>query len=124
MKEAVIHTDPETEYYFEEGCFILELLNTPEDPKISIARARVEPGVSTVRHRLSGIEERYVILKGRGRVDVGDLPPQTVVPGDVVQIPANCPQCITNVGDEDLIFLAICTPRFTSATYHTVNHEI
>jgi mannose-6-phosphate isomerase-like protein (cupin superfamily) len=123
MKGTVIHTDPDTEYYFEEGCFILELLNTPKDPAISIARARVKPGVSTMRHRLSGIAERYVILQGRGRVEVGDLPPATVDPGDVVQIPPNCSQCITNVGNEDLIFLAICTPRFTSETYHTIDHN-
>ena len=35
---------PDQEYYFKEGCFINELSNAPEDPEVSIARARVEPG--------------------------------------------------------------------------------
>ena len=61
--------------------------------------------------------ERYVIMQGEGRVEVGDLPPQTVGPGDVVLIPAGCRQRIANVGTIDLCFLAICTPRFQAANY-------
>jgi len=38
-------------------------------------------------HRPRGITERYVILEGRGRVEVGDLPPEEVEPGAVVLIP-------------------------------------
>jgi mannose-6-phosphate isomerase-like protein (cupin superfamily) len=120
MKEAVKHMDEAAEYYYEEGCFILELLNSPEEPKVSIARARIKPGVTTVRHRLLGIEERYLILNGKGRVEVGELPPEDVAHGDMVLIPAFCPQRITNAGDADLVFLAICTPRFMPEQYETV----
>jgi mannose-6-phosphate isomerase-like protein (cupin superfamily) len=35
----------------------------------------------------------------------------------VVLIPAACPQRITNTGAGDLVFLAICTPRFTYEAY-------
>jgi mannose-6-phosphate isomerase-like protein (cupin superfamily) len=120
MKEAVKHADWDAEYYYEEGCFILELLNSPEEPQVSIARARVKPGIATARHRLLDVEERYVVLEGRGRVEVGGLPPEDVGPGDVVLIPAFCPQRIANMGDTDLVFLAICTPRFTSEQYQRV----
>jgi mannose-6-phosphate isomerase-like protein (cupin superfamily) len=105
------------EYYFKEGCHILELLNTEDDASVSIARARVRPGVTTRLHRLSGITERYVILQGRGCVEVERLGKQSVGPGDVVTIPPRFYQRITNEGNGDLIFLAICTPRFIPEAY-------
>ena len=105
------------EVWTEERCFISELINIPADPECSIARARVEPGVITRWHRLAGIAERYIILSGRGRVEIGDLPPQTVGPGEAVLIPAGCRQRIANTGPGDLVFLAICTPRFQPASY-------
>lgn len=52
--------------FFEEGCFIVEISNSSDDPEVSIARARVEPGRATQWHRLMGISERYVILEGKG----------------------------------------------------------
>jgi len=105
------------EVYLSEGCFVSEWSNMPEDPTVSIARARVPPGVTTRWHRLAGTTERYVILEGTGRADVGDAAPREVSPGDVVLIPAACRQRITNTGAGDLIFLAICTPRFNYAAY-------
>ncbi len=106
---------PET--YTEERCYIVELSNNADDPAVSIARARVEPGVTTRWHQLRGIAERYVILSGEGRVEVGDSLVQTVGPGDTVLIPPDCAQRITNPGGGDLIFLAICTPRFEWQAY-------
>ena len=58
------------EYWFEEGCHITEWLNSPDDPGLSVARARVTPGVTTRLHRLAGIAERYVVLEGEGRVEL------------------------------------------------------
>jgi mannose-6-phosphate isomerase-like protein (cupin superfamily) len=105
------------EFYIDEGCFIVELSNTPDDPAASIARARVPRGVTTRWHRVKETVERYVILEGKGRAEVGELPPREVGPGDVVLIPASCRQRIANLGDKDLIFLAICTPRFRPEAY-------
>ena len=105
------------EYFFVEGCFITEHWNSPHDAEVSIARARVEPGVTTRWHRLRGVTERYLILEGQGRVEVGDLPSEEVGPGAGVLIPPGVRQRITNASDADLIFLAICTPRFTLAGY-------
>ena len=123
LVEAIRRIDLAAEFYISEGCYIIELSNTPDDPQVSIARARVAPGVTTRWHRLSGITERYVIVEGRGRAEVGDLPPQEVSPGDVVLIPPSCRQRITNVGTEDLIFLAICTPRFRPDAYEDIEHR-
>ena len=121
MKERVIQFDEEREFFTDEGCFITELLNSPEDESVSVARARVEPGVTTRFHRVNGLVERYVILSGRGRVEVGDLPARDVGPLDVVLIPPGCRQRITNIGDDDLVFLAICTPRFVQSAYEDID---
>jgi mannose-6-phosphate isomerase-like protein (cupin superfamily) len=112
----VRHPQEKEEYFFEEGCFILELSNVATDPEVSIARARVPGRGETRLHRLIDTTERYVILSGRGEATVGDLVSQ-VVPGDVVLIPAGAPQTIRNPGDDDLVFLAICSPRFLPECY-------
>lgn len=109
--------DEADEYPIAERCRILEIWNRPDDPALSVARARVAPGVTTRRHRLADICERYLILSGQGRVEVGDLAPAVVGPGDLVYIPAGCPQRIANRGDADLVFLALCTPRFVPGAY-------
>lgn len=117
MDRGEIARKPDGEYLFREGCYISEWWNREQDPDASIARARVETGVITRLHRLRGVHERYVILSGTGLVEVGVLPPATVRPGDVVFIPPDTPQRITNTGGSDLVFLVICTPRFTPACY-------
>ncbi len=108
------------EYYTPERCYITELSNTPDDPETSIARARVEPGVTTRWHRLRGTFERYYILSGTGRAEVGDLPPREVSAGDIVLIPPMQRQRIANTGTEDLVFLAVCTPGFSIDIYEDV----
>jgi mannose-6-phosphate isomerase-like protein (cupin superfamily) len=107
----------EDEFYIPEGCFITELSNSSDDPGLSVARARVEPGVTTRWHWLKGTIERYIIVQGKGRMEVADLPAENVETGDVIIIPAMCRQRITNTGTEDLVFLAICTPRFDPVVY-------
>ena len=114
------------EYWFEEGCHITEWLNSPDDPGLSVARARVAPGVTTRLHRLVGVAERYVVLSGEGRVELvgadsamasADHFVSDIEPGDVVVIPPGVAQRVTNIGEQDLVFLALCTPRFTRAAY-------
>jgi len=117
MKARVKSFDAQAEYFTPELCHINELANSADDADASIARARVGPGVTTRWHRLTGTAERYVILEGRGRVEVGDVRPHDVGPGDVVLIPPLCRQRITNIGAIDLVFLAICTPRFRPDVY-------
>ena len=124
MKETIKKQNLKNEFYTAEKCFITELSNTPDDADMSIAQARVEPGVTTRRHRLKRTAERYFIVSGKGIVEIGKLPPREVTAGDVVLIPPMCPQRITNVGTDDLIFLAICTPRFTQDIYEDVEDLI
>lgn len=113
----IIHHHQTPEYYFQERCHIAELLNSPDCPGLSIARARVEPGVTTVLHAVRGADEIYYLLSGQGEVEIGGQVIGTMHPGDLLRIPADTPQRITNTGKEDLVFLAICTPRFEEGRY-------
>ena len=90
MKACTKSNSVTPEHLIAEGCFISELSNSADDPGISIARARLEPG---------------------------NLKPNHVSAGDVVLTPPAAHQRITNTGSIDLVFLAICSPRFTEAVY-------
>jgi mannose-6-phosphate isomerase-like protein (cupin superfamily) len=81
MKETIKQQNIKEEFYTSEKCYVTELSNTPDDPEISIARARVEPGVTTRWHRLKGTAERYFIISGKGLVEIGEQPPQEATTG-------------------------------------------
>ena len=117
MKTGVVRPDPAEEFFTSERCHILELSNSADDEALSIARARVEPGVTTAFHKVIDTAERYVILAGQGLVELEGQGPELVVVGDVVLIPPGVEQRIKNTGDADLIFLALCTPRFRQEKY-------
>lgn len=118
MKAVLIKSNSLKEFFIPEQCFISELWNTEGDESVSIARARIEPGVTTAPHFLENITERYLILQGKGRIEAGDLKNTEVNAGDVIVFPAGSPQSMSNIGDDDLIFYAICTPRFRQNSYH------
>lgn len=119
MDARILRGSERSERATSERCFILELSNSAGDSNVSIARARVEPGVATELHRLRDTAERYVVLQGQGTVEVGDLR-SDVAAGDVVLIPPNVGQRIENTGDGDLVFLCVCTPRFTPECYESL----
>lgn len=118
MNSNLLRSDESKEFFSIERCHILELLNNHDkDKPFSIARARVEPGVTTAWHRLNGIKEYYYILEGQGFMEIGDEPGFEVKKNDVVKIEPNMAQRIKNTTDEDLIFLVICNPPFTDEDY-------
>ena len=117
MKPKVLFQKNTNETYFKEGCFVTESLNHADDPALSIAHIRVAAGQTTRWHHLLDTTERYYILAGSGRVELAGIEPALVGPGDVVIIPPGCAQRITNTGQGDLLFLAMCTPRFREAAY-------
>ena len=107
------------EYYFEEGCYITEFWNENSDKQVSIAKARLGPGEKTLCHFLTDTTERYFILSGQGQVFLEGQAGTPVKEDDVVFIPAGMKQSIENTGNNDLIFLAICSPRFKPDNYNT-----
>ena len=104
------------EVWTRERCFISELLNDPGWPELSLARCRVEPGVTTELHTLD-VTEFYVIEQGEGLMHLGDAEPFCVGAGDAVTITQHEAQRITNTGKDDLVFLCVCTPRFLQDSY-------
>lgn len=121
MQPRIRSPHAQAEFFTSEQCHIIEIGNQADDPEVSVARARVEPGISTRWHRLRETTERYYILSGEGCVEVGDLPATAVGAGAYVLIPPGVRQRITNCGEEDLVFLAICSPRFRSENYEELD---
>ncbi len=119
QQPKIIKKTTPKEYFTSERCYVAENYSTET---ASIARATVKPGVTTKAHHLkNSVQEIYIITSGKGKVHVGNLEPAEVSPGDVVVIPANTSQKISNIGKSDLIFYCVCTPRFTEKCY--VNEE-
>lgn len=77
----------------------------------SLAEARVAPGVTTALHFHYRAEEIYYILRGAGRMRLGEEW-REVAPGDAIAIPPGEAHQITNSGDEELVFLCCCAPAY------------
>lgn len=54
MKAIIKKRNTADEFYTPERCYITELSNSDDDPGVSIAQARVKPGVATQWHQLKG----------------------------------------------------------------------
>ena len=115
-----LHPDESDEFFTDERCHILELINSVDDRSQSIARARVEPGITTAWHRLVGTQETIVVQQGEGRLELAEEEYVDVSVGDIVRIPKDTAQRITNTSEEDLIFLCFCIPAFGSHCYESL----
>ena len=104
------------EFWTSERCYITELVNSEKCTDVSLAVARIEPGVSTQLHALSGVEEVYVIRSGRGIIEIDGVEQQLGV-GDQAIVPASTAQRITNIGADDLSCYCLCRPRFVPECY-------
>ncbi len=96
-----------------DGCEIAEVIHPVRDGTdsgVSLARAVVDPGQATKAHVLDFVEI-YYIISGRGVIHL-DGRAAEVGPEDCVYIPAGRRQWIQNTGDEDLVFLCVCTPAY------------
>ena len=109
-------TSESQEYFFDEGCHILEIYNDPKQTELSIARARVQAKKETCLHALSSTIERYIILSGEGIATINNKQYE-VKANDVLVIDEGVAQKIRNTKNEDLIFLVVCSPRFTPECY-------
>lgn len=118
MKSGVFRAREADEFATRERVGILEVTTGDDDRTVSIARARVEPGVTAELHSLAGVDERYLIVHGRGEMNLADNDDWIEVgPGDVVLIPAGTPQRIRNPHPEDLVFYCVCSPPFFADCY-------
>ena len=104
------------EFLTDERCHISEIMNTDRSEDVSVARARVEPGVTTQLHSLT-VAERYIVESGQGVMELHGNQRFVIGPGDCVLIPEGVAQRVRNPGQVDLVFLCICTPRFEPDQY-------
>lgn len=109
------------EYWLGERIYVRELMNSPDEPDMSLAMCRVPVGVTTQLHSLS-ILEWYILESGCGLMEI-DGQTATMKVGDCVRIKPGQSQRITNKGEIDLIFQSICRPRFTPDTYTNLENE-
>jgi mannose-6-phosphate isomerase-like protein (cupin superfamily)/transcriptional antiterminator Rof (Rho-off) len=111
----------EAEFLTQEKCSINELLNDVSDKSCSVARASVAPGICTQLHALKNTIERYIILEGEAEVEINHTKPVKVSYLDSITIPEGAAQRIRNIGEGELIFLCICTPRFEQINYQNLD---
>ena len=76
---------------------------------LSITWVDVEPGAQQHAHSHEDSEQVYVIVRGRGRMEVaGDQ--EDVAEGDLVFIPPATDHGIKNDGDETLVYITAAAP--------------
>lgn len=118
---------PLMEFPVHQGVYVTEWWNHENDESLSVSRIRIEPGAGTGEYELHGITERYLFLKGTGRVEVSGKFYE-VRAGDGMLIKAGAKRRISNTGKGDLGLLAICRPRFSrrdpkSAKYRLIERS-
>ena len=116
MTDYFVKSDEAAEFWTDERCFITELCNTGYAPGGSLAIARVEPGVTTQLHSLTGLTETYVVIEGSGLMEV-DGNRFNIAAGDQVVIPKGVSQRVTALGESDFMLHCLCTPRFCADSY-------
>ena len=122
MSEYLVRGRNKAEFWTRERVHITEHLNDDAVPRLSLADARVGPGVTTELHRLT-VDEWYVLQEGTGMMEVGGGEPYAVGPGDTVVIPSGISQRITNTSDGNLLLQCICVPRFTPDCYEALEND-
>jgi len=65
-------TNPTTEFYTTEGCHIIEIINRPDHEDVSIARARVAPGISNCVRLLSWLKRYYRLTGSHIKLSLSD----------------------------------------------------
>ncbi|MFS8049756.1 cupin domain-containing protein [Rhizobium sp. BR 314] len=119
-EDKIVFANGKGEFWTDERCYITELHNCDASPEASLAVARVETGVTTRLHSLTGVIERYIVRQGEGILEIDGVKQRLQV-GDQAVIPAGAAQRIENTGAVDLEFYCLCTPRFFPESY--VNME-
>jgi len=82
----------------------------PLELRYSLAHAILEPGKTSLAHRLR-TSEVYYILQGEGEMNINGET-ALVRPGQAVYIPPHSTQFIRNTGTVDLVFLCIVDPAW------------
>jgi mannose-6-phosphate isomerase-like protein (cupin superfamily) len=88
----------------------------------SIAEITIPPGGSALPHFHRETEESYLILAGVATMQINDKPFELEA-GEAVLIEPNEVHQITNNGEENLLFLAVCVPAWQPEDSFDANPE-
>ena len=101
------------EYVTLDGSRILELIRPEREGSrnLNLARAVIDSGKSTIRHRHRQSEEAYYVLSGEGVLEIGAVI-ERVAPGDARLIPSGVEHRVTCVGAQPLAILCVCAPPY------------
>lgn len=80
---------------------------------LSVTWVEGSAGSEQKRHAHDGSEQVYVVVRGSGRMRVGEEE-ALVGPGTVVFVPPGTLHSIQGVGDEPLVYVSATTPPFDS----------
>ena len=96
-----------------DGSRILELIRPEREGShnLSLARATINPGKSTYRHRHLKSEEVYYVLQGEGALEIAARI-ERVQAGDAWLIPAGAEHHVTCMSEEPLVILCACSPPY------------
>ncbi len=109
----ILNRDTVPAFTTKDGSTIREIL-APHNSSLerqSLAEATLLPGQETQAHLHPNTEELYYLLRGSGRMALGQEQ-RSVGPGDAVSIPAGQKHQIRNTGTTDLVFLCCCAPAY------------
>ncbi|HEY0545421.1 MAG TPA: cupin domain-containing protein [Pyrinomonadaceae bacterium] len=85
--------------------------------RCSLAEEILPAGATVGRHHHLETEEIYYILRGKGRMIVGDET-REVEAGDAVFIPRGHTHTLENTGREAMTILLVCGPAHSFADHH------
>ena len=85
--------------------------------RCSLAEEILPAGAAVGRHHHLETEEIYYILRGAGRMTVGDET-REVEAGDAVFIPRGQAHTLENTGREPMTILLVCGPAHSFADHH------
>jgi mannose-6-phosphate isomerase-like protein (cupin superfamily) len=111
-------------YVTRDGSLIRELMhpNASDARHQSLAEATVLPGQTTQEHFHRQTEELYYVLSGRGVMFLNGEE-RTIEAGDTVLIPPLARHCVTNRGNEPLVFLCCCSPPYSHEDTVLLAHD-
>jgi mannose-6-phosphate isomerase-like protein (cupin superfamily) len=90
---------------------------TSDIERCSLAEEVLPVGAAVGRHYHTETEEVYYILRGNGRMTVGDEV-RDVSTGDAIFIPRGHVHSLENTGQEEMTIMLVCGPAYSYEDHH------
>ena len=115
MRIQTLDDSPRNERGAGQVSYLLLAEGQFDSEHLSITWVEGKPGSEQPLHSHPVSEQVYVIVRGRGRMTVGDEV-RELGPGTLVFIPPGNRHAVRNIGDEPLVFVSATSPPFEAPT--------